>query len=201
MATKTTKSISDFRGALIGGGARPNLFEVQLAALPEGVAGWGGDASNNFPFMCKAAQLPASVIANIDVPFRGRIFKVAGDRTIETWSVTIINDESFRLRNAFEEWMQLIAKLDTNIGATSPEAYMVDADVFQLGRGGAIGEASTSNSGNANAVLKQYKMESIFPTNVAGIDLSYDTGDTIEEFTVEFQVQSFTPIGAGAPND
>ena len=198
MATRTTKSISDFRGALIGGGARPNLFEVQLANLPAGVNGWDG---TNFQYMCKAAQLPASVIANIDVPFRGRIFKVAGDRTIETWSVTIINDEDFKMRNAFEEWMQLIAKLDTNIGATNPEAYMVDADVFQLGRGGAIGEASTSNSGNANAVLKQYKMESIFPTNVAGIDLSYDTGDTIEEFTVEFQVQSFTPIGAGAPND
>ena len=149
--------------------------------------------------MCKAAQLPASVIANIDVPFRGRIFKVAGDRTIETWSVTVINDESFKLRNAFEEWMQLIAKLDNNIGAVNPESYMVNADVYQLGRGSTPG--SKDNTGNANAVLKQYTMESIFPTNVSGIDLSYDTGDTIEEFTVEFQVQSFTQIGAGAPNE
>jgi len=192
MATKTTKSISDFRGALIGGGARPNLFEVQLANLPPGISGWDSDS---FQYMCKAAQLPASVIANIDVPFRGRIFKVAGDRTIETWSVTVINDESFKLRNAFEEWMQLIAKLDTNIGATNPDAYMVDAEVFQLGRGGKQGTQSNSNTGNDSVILKQYKMEGIFPTNVAGIDLSYDTGDTIEEFTVEFQVQSFTPYG------
>ena len=192
MATRTTKSISDFRGALIGGGARPNLFEVQLAALPAGVQGWDG---TNFQYMCKAAQLPASVIANIDVPFRGRIFKVAGDRTIETWSVTVINDEDFKIRNAFEQWMQLIAKLDTNIGATNPDAYMVDAEVFQLGRGGKAGKESKTNTGNNSVILKQYKMEGIFPTNVAGIDLSYDTGDTIEEFTVEFQVQSFTPYG------
>ena len=197
MANRPNKTIADFKSRLVGGGARPNLFEVQIANLPGGIS-WNGDI---FKYMCKAAALPASVIANIDVPFRGRIFKVAGDRTIETWSVTVINDEDFKLRNSFEEWMQLIAKLDTNIGATNPSAYMVDADVFQLGRGGSIGDSSTSNSGNVNAVLKQYKMEGIFPTNVSGIDLSYDTGDTIEEFTVEFQVQSFTPIGAGAPNE
>ena len=95
--------------------------------------------------------------------------------------------------------MQLIAKLDTNIGATSPEAYMVDADVYQLGRG--ADPSSTTSDGNANAVLKRYTMESIFPTNVAGIDLSYDTGDTIEEFTVEFQVQSFTPKSGSGPNE
>ena len=194
-STKQNRTISDFKGSLIGGGARPNLFEVELTTLPGGI-GWD---SSHFSYMCKAATLPASNIANIDVPFRGRIFKVAGDRTIETWSVTVINDESFKLRNAFEEWMQLIAKLDTNIGATSPEAYMVDADVYQLGRG--QDPSSTTNTGEANAVLKQYKMESIFPTSLSAIDLSYDTGDTIEEFTVEFQVQSFTPIAAGAPNE
>ena len=191
MATRANKSISQFKSALVGGGARPNLFEVQIANLPGGIS-WNGDI---FKYMCKAAALPASVIANVDVPFRGRIFKVAGDRTIETWSVTVINDEDFKLRNSFEEWMQLIAKLDTNIGATNPDAYMVDAEVFQLGRGGKIGKESKSNQGNDSAILKQYKMEGLFPTYLSGIDLSYDTGDTIEEFTVEFQVQSFTPFG------
>ena len=191
MATRTNRTISDFKSALVGGGARPNLFEVQLANIPGGIA-WDGDS---FKYMCKAAALPASTIANIDVPFRGRIFKVAGDRTIETWSVTVINDESFEIRNEFENWMQHIAKLDTNIGATNPSSYMVDAEVFQLGRGGKIGKESKSNQGNDSAILKQYKMEGIFPTNLSGIDLSYDTGDTIEEFTVEFQVQSFTPFG------
>ena len=194
MATsRPNKSISDFQKRLVGGGARPNLFEVRLATLPAGI-NWDGDT---FQYMCKAAALPASTIANIDVPFRGRIFKVAGDRTIETWSLTVINDEDFKLRNAFEEWMQLIAKLDTNIGATNPGSYMVDADVYQLGRGS--DPASKKNTGSSNAVLKQYKMEQIFPTSLSAIDLSYDTGDTIEEFTVEIQVQSFTPI-SGGPN-
>ncbi len=194
MATsRTNKSISDFKSALVGGGARPNLFEVELTTLPGGIA-WDAD---NFRYMCKAAALPASTIANIDVPFRGRIFKVAGDRTIETWSVTVINDESFKLRNAFEEWMQLIAKLDNNLGATLPESYMTDASVYQLGRGSTT--SSQDSSGNENAVLKEYKMQGIFPTSLAAIDLSYDTGDTIEEFTVEFQVQSFQPV-SGGPN-
>ena len=191
MATRPNKSISQFKSALVGGGARPNLFEVRLANIPSGIT-WDGD---NFQYMCKAAQLPASVIANIDVPFRGRIFKVAGDRTIENWSITVINDEDFKIRNAFEEWMQLIAKLDNNLGATNPSSYMVDADVYQLGRGGKAGQQSNSSAGEVSAVLKQYKMQGIFPISLAAIDLSYDTGDTIEEFAVEFAVQSFQPVG------
>ena len=129
--TRENKTISQFKSQLIGGGARPNLFEVELTTLPAGIA-WPAD---NFRYMCKAAQLPASVIANIDIPFRGRIFKVAGDRTIEPWSITIINDEDFRIRKAMEEWVDLIAKLENNLGATDPSAYMVNAKVFQLGRG------------------------------------------------------------------
>ena len=192
--TRPNRNIADFKGKLTGGGARPNLFEVQLAKLPTGI-GWDADI---FQFMCKAASLPASTIANIDVPFRGRIFKVAGDRTVDVWSITVINDEDFKLRNAFEEWMDRIAKLDNNLGATQPESYMVDAEVFQLGRGST--KSSTNSDGSANSVLKQYKMQSIFPTSLSAIDLSYDTGDTIEEFTVEFQVQSFEFAGAGGTN-
>ena len=194
MATRPIKSISDFKGQLVGGGARPNLFEVQLANIP-GVANWQGDTATAFTYLCKAAALPASTIANVDVPFRGRIFKVAGDRTIENWSITVINDEDFKIRNAFEEWMQLIAKLDNNLGATNPSSYMVAADVYQLGRGGKAGARSNSSAGEASVVLKQYKMQGIFPISLAAIDLSYDTGDTIEEFAVEFAVQSFNPVG------
>jgi hypothetical protein len=195
MATsRENKTISQFKSALIGGGARPNLFEVELANFPGGIQ-WNAD---NFRFMCKAAQMPAQNIASIDVPFRGRTFKVAGDRTIDTWTVTVINDEGFILRNAFEEWSELIAKLDTNLGATDPSAYMVNAKVFQLGRGSTT--SSQDNSGSSNVVLKQYEFIDIFPTNISAIDLSYDSTDTIEEFTVEFQVQSFSVTGTGAPN-
>ena len=193
-STRENKTISNFKAALIGGGARPNLFEVELTTLPSGIT-WDAD---NFRYMCKAAQLPASNIANIDVPFRGRIFKVAGDRTVDQWSVTVINDENFRLRNAFEEWVNLIANLDTNLGATDPSAYMVNAKVYQLGRGSSPN--SQTNAGNANSVLKEYEFQDIFPTTVSAIDLSYDSTDAIEEFTVDFQVQSFNYVGAGAPN-
>ncbi len=195
MATsRENKSISQFKSALIGGGARPNLFEVELTTLPNDI-NWNAD---NFRFMCKAAALPAQNIAQIDVPFRGRIFKVAGDRTIDTWTVTIINDESFELRNAFEEWSQLIARLDNNIGTTNPSSYMTNAKVFQLGRGSS--KASTNSDGSSNAVLKEYEFVDIFPTTIGEIALSYDTGDTIEEFDVEFQVQSLNITGAGSPN-
>ena len=129
--TRENKTISQFKGALIGGGARPNLFEVELTTLPAGIQ-WNADS---FRYMCKAASLPASNIAAIDVPFRGRIFKVAGDRTFDTWTVTIINDEGFILRTAMEEWMNQISKLENNLGATQPQSYMTNAKVYQLGGG------------------------------------------------------------------
>ena len=197
MATsRANKNISQFKSKLIGGGARPNLFEVELTTLPPNVvADWDADI---FQFMCKAAALPAQNIANIDIPFRGRIFKVAGDRTIDTWTITVINDEDFRFRNAFENWTQQIANLDDNMGTTDPSAYMVNAKVYQLGRGSE--KSSQNNGGTENVVLKEYEFINIFPTNVSAIDLSYDTGDTIEEFTVEFQVQSLRLTGAGNPN-
>ena len=195
MATsRDNKSISQFKSALIGGGARPNLFEVELTTLPAGIS-WDADS---FRYMCKAANLPAQNIAAIDIPFRGRIFKVAGDRTIDTWTVTIINDEGFALRNAMEEWTEQIARLSNNLGATDPNEYMVNAKVFQLGRGSTT--SSKDSSGDSNVVLKEYEFIDIFPTNVSAIDLSYDTGDTIEEFTVEFQVQSINVTGSGEPN-
>ena len=191
MATsRENKTISQFKSALAGGGARPNLFEVELTTLPTAVTSqWDADI---FRSMCKSAALPAQNIAAIDVPFRGRIFKVAGDRTIDVWTVTIINDENFRLRRAFEEWSEQIAKLDNNLGTTDPSAYMVNARVFQLGRGST--PSSQNNAGSSNSVLAEYEFVDIFPTNVSQIDLSYDSSDTIEEFTVEFQVQYWSPL-------
>ena len=195
--TRANRNNSQFKSKLIGGGARPNLFEVELTTLPPNVVSdWDAEV---FSFMCKGANLPAQTIANIDVPFRGRIFKVAGDRTIEPWTITVINDEDFRFRNAFENWTQQIANLDDNLGTTDPSAYMTNAKVYQLGRGSEKSSQS-AGSGDGNVVLKEYEFIDIFPTSVSAIDLSYDTGDTIEEFTVEFQVQSLRLTGAGRPN-
>ena len=194
--TRENRTISDFKSRLVGGGARPNLFEVRMTDLPDFVDDW---PSETFQFMCKAAALPASNIAAIDVPFRGRIFKVAGDRTIDTWTITIINDEDFRIRNAMEAWMNGIAKLSNNLGATNPSAYMRNATVFQLGRG--ANPRSENADGDRNAVLAEYEFIDMFPTNISQIDLSYDSSDIIEEFTVGFQVQSFNLNAAGGPDD
>ena len=180
------RNITDFKAKLLGGAARPNLFEVSIPTFPSaGNIGWDDDT---FSFLCKAAALPASNIAQIDVPFRGRILKVAGDRTFDTWTVTVINDEDFKLRTSFELWMNQMSKLDNNTGATNPSSYMTDAYVYQLGRGQQ--KFSTENTdADSNVPLRTYKFFDIFPTNVSQIDLSYDTSDTIEEYTVEFQVQ------------
>ena len=203
--TRETGSLSAFKGKLIGGGARPNLFKVQLAP-PEGLSVRGNQAFKDFEFLCKAASLPASNIANIDVPFRGRIFKVAGDRTVENWTVTVINDEDFVYRTAFEDWMQRISRLENNVGVTNPNAYMADAEVIQLGKGHTLGQDDVSGKKNNSQVqysdkprvasLARYKFQDIWPVNISAIDLSYENSDQIEEFTVEFAVQSYSTMVA-----
>ena len=200
----TLRTLSKFQSKLQGGGARPNLFEVSIPNLPDAAknstpaATWGSEEQEDFTIMCKGAQLPASTIASIDVPFRGRILKVAGDRTIENWSITVINDENFNIRNAMEAWMNAIARLSNNTGAVNPDSYMTDAYVYQLGRGYSSGRQSTTNSttsdGEKVTPLKSYKFIDIFPVSVSSIDLSYDSSDTIEEFTVDFAVQSFETL-------
>jgi len=189
------RKISDFKSRLSGGGARPNLFEVELA-FPDAVA-IANDVLQKSRFLVKAAALPASTIAPVEIPFRGRILKVAGDRTFDTWQITVINDENFLIRNAFETWMQGISKNSNATGATDPSAYMTYALVHQLGRGADAGQKSTTNSdalsGSLITPLKTYTFFDIFPTTISTIDLSYENTDAIEEYTVEFQVQYWEP--------
>ena len=170
--TSPVRTISDFKSKLTGGGARPNLFEVELA-FPAAVA-VDNDVLQKSRFLVKAAALPASTIASVDIPFRGRILKVAGDRTFETWTITIINDVDFSIRSAFEKWMNSINKMTDATGLTNPVDYQKDAVVKQLDRDG--------------SVLRSYKFWDIFPTNISAIDLNYETTDTIQDFTVEMQV-------------
>ena len=166
------RKISDFKSKLTGGGARPNLFEVELA-FPNAVA-IENDVLQKARFLVKAAALPSSTINPIEIPFRGRILKIAGDRTFETWTITVINDVDFVIRSAFEKWMNVINKLDDATGLQNPDDYQKDAMVHQLDRDGGI--------------LRSYKFWDIFPTNLSAIDMSYETTDTLEEFTVEMQV-------------
>jgi hypothetical protein len=201
MAQIPTRNISQFKSKMIGSGARPNLFEVDVT-FPTGVNlavqgdGTGQFDKENFRFLCKAAALPASTITPIEVPFRGRTLKVSGDRTIDVWTVSVINDENFIHRRAFEAWMQNIAQYGDHSGLTNPNDYMGNAIVYQLGRSPSNTQGNNTTGEDAN-ILAQYRFIDIFPTAISEIGLSYDQSNTIEEFTVEFQVQYWFPERAG----
>jgi len=164
--------VDDFKSKLTGGGARGNLFKVEMS-WPAGV---GSVADTEIgAFLIKGAQLPASVIAPIMIPFRGRQLQIAGDRTFEPWTITVLNDTNFQLRNAFERWMNKINAHNENTGSTNTADYFADAAVYQLDKNGSD--------------LEKYSFRGIWPSNVSTIDMSFDTENTVEEFTVELQVQ------------
>ena len=179
------RKITDFKSKLSGGGARSNLFECELA-FPSAVNVEGlNDILNKARFLVKAANLPASNVAPIEVPFRGRVLKIAGDRTFDTWTITIINDTDFAIRSAFEKWMNTINRVSDNTGTTNPADYQADAFVFQLDRSG--------------ETLRKYKFYDVFPTQVAPIELSYDA-QGIQEFQVELQVLYWEAIKGNGVN-
>ena len=179
------RKITDFKSKLTGGGARSNLFECELA-FPQAVNVEGlNDILNKARFLVKAANLPASNVAPIEVPFRGRVLKIAGDRTFDTWTITVINDTDFAIRSAFEKWMNTINRVSDNTGTTNPADYQADAFVFQLDRSG--------------ETLRKYKFYDVFPTQVAPIELSYDA-QGILEFQVELQVLYWEAIKGNGAN-
>jgi len=176
------RKITDFKSKLTGGGARSNLFEVVLnfpALAPAST-----EVLDKSRFLVKAANLPASNISDITVPFRGRILHVAGDRTFDSWTVTIINDTDFSIRSAFEKWMNAINRVSDNTGSTDPASYQADAFVHQLDRNG--------------DTLRSYHFYDLFPTNISPINLSYDT-EGIQEFTVEMQVHWWEAVKGRGP--
>ena len=195
----TTKTLRDFKSKLAGGGARPNLFEASINSFPTAIhEAWDNSSEAEggaFKFLCKSTALPASNLGSIEIPFRGRTLKVAGDRTFDDWTVTIINDEDFRLRTAFERWSNVMSQLDDATGVTNPTSYMTDAFIQQLGRGPEVG-AATNNGGNSS-ILRSYKFFDVFPVTVGEIALSYDTTDALEEFDVTFRYQYFTVGSSG----
>ena len=189
------RTIDKFKSRISGGIARPNLFEVVLAT-PDGVVDTDvNDFGVKSRFLVKAAALPASNIAPISVPFRGRTLKIAGDRTFDEWTVTVINDTDFAIRSSMERWMNSIAKVSDNSGLTNPEDYIKDLKIYQLGR--AEVAQNTQASETDMPILRTYKFHGCFPTNVSQLDLSYDQADALEEFTVTFQVQWWEADGNG----
>lgn len=163
-------SLLEFRSNMLGGGARPNQFKVELT-LP-GIARNASEAGRKAQFLCKATSLPGSSLGVAPVAYRGRVLPLAGERRFDPWSVTIYNDTDFTIRNAFESWSDQINNLEFNTGVTNPIAYTTDMQVHQLGRNG--------------DVLKSYKFVAAFPTEITPIQLDYGMNDVVEEFSVNF---------------
>ena len=183
------RSIDSFKSRLVQGGARPNLFEVEMD-FPSGVGIFDEEIENTrHRMMIKGAQLPASNIAEVVVPFRGRQLKVAGDRRFDPWTITVINDGDFKLREAFERWSNFIIKVSDGSGTINPSDYFADWIVNQLGRASTDLNTRGEDSGATLPVLRRYQMHGCWPSQVTPIELSYDTADVIEEFQVTLQVQ------------
>ena len=183
------RTIVDFRSKLTGGGARSNLFEVSI----EYPTNMGLDTSSDGAkatgeFLIKAAEIPASNLGNIPVPFRGRVLPVAGDRTFDPWTVTVINDEFFTVRDSIEKWSKFINDIQTSQGEVNPENYQTSAIVKQLSRDGG------NNPGDID-VLREYRFEGIYPNVVSSIPLDYGATDQIEEFQETFNYFFYSVTG------
>jgi hypothetical protein len=176
-------NVNQFRSQMVGDGARPNLFEV---SMPFPAFAFPGDASRKLTFMCRASALPGATIGAVTVPYFGRELKFAGNRTFADWTFTIINDEDFVIRNAFERWMAGINSHLLNLRnpvALNPGTYTVDGKVTQYGK-----------TGNK---LKEYRIVGSFPTDVSPIDVDWGSNDVMEEFSVTLAYQWWDSIGNG----
>ena len=168
--------VDDFKSKLRGGGARPNLFKATI-----NFPGYANGDPELTSFLCETAQLPGSTMGTIIVPFRGRQLKMAGDRTFDVWTVNIINDTDFAVRNSLERWMNGINDTAENTGVSSPAEYQADLFVDQLDRD--------------DTVLKSYIFRNAYPLTAAQIDVAADTTNTIEEFEVTWRYQHFEASG------
>jgi len=167
-------NINDFKSRLRGGGSRANQFKVTLP-FP-GYAAVGGETSD-LAFLCKATAIPGQTVGNVPIDFRGRKLNIAGDRTFEPWTITVLNDTDFKLYRAFERWMNGMNNMTDNEGLTNPVEYQVDIFVDHLDRNG--------------AALKKYTLRGAFPTSLDDIALSYSTNNAVEEFGCSLTYQYF----------
>jgi hypothetical protein len=171
-------NIGDIRGALKGGGTRPSLFQVTITNKVNTIA------DSITPFLVNATTIPASNLSNIPIPYFGRYIKVAGTRTFSPWTVTVMNDEDFLIRNAMEQWTNTINGLTSNLngfGTPSPNDYKSQATVIQYGKNGDI--------------LREYSFSGIFPTSVSDMALDWSQGNSIQQFNVTFEYDYYNVTG------
>ena len=169
----------------IKGAVRPNLFQVNHDFPSAGGLNVNKELAT---FLCKSAALPASTVGTVELPFRGRVIKVPGDRTFESWTATFYMDDAFQLRGAYEKWIELTNTVDANTASVPMESVLQDIDVTQMDKFGGSAEKFKD--------IRQYKLVKGFPVSVSQVSLAYDNNDSYEEFDVEFAYQYFeTSIG------
>ena len=178
MATNEFFSIDTFREKL-NGGSKANLFQI-LIEPDETITGVDLD---NVPILCKSGAIPAFTLGVIEVPFRGRRIKIPGDRTYADWTATFINDDNQDIRKSFDNWLNTIVNVDGEQALRDgTDSYRCTITISQLKPDG--------------SVARKYKLFDAFPTDVSAIDLSYDTTDAVQEFTVTFQYH-YLDVGVG----
>ena len=155
----------------LGYGVRPNLFEVELT-FPS-ISGISSDLQEKFTFLCKAASQPQSNIGKIEIPYQGRVLPIPGDRgAFEDYTVTVLNDAKYDLRNAFETWHNAMNQMEENTPKEDYDNLTVEMKFHQLDR--------------KKNKIKTYTFVSAWPVNVGNIESSSETNDSIEEFQVTF---------------
>ena len=208
-------SINDFKNRITTG-VRPNLFSISIPDITGAPITPGAPNSNtlNTPgapnsttlntlfgasseiitLLCKSAVLPSSSQGVAEVPFRGRVLKLPGDRTYDAWTATFYNDADFSIRSLFEGWINLINKGDANIGQINPNQIFRNIQVNQLKKiiNDSPNTETTSATKTPEDIIRTYTLNGAFPTSVSAITLGYDQNDQIEEFDVEFQYQYFS---------
>lgn len=203
MAQIQTSRIADFLGR-VGQGVKPNMFQVEFDFPDLLQLDNKEDAKQITNLLCKSAALPGSSLGTIEVPFRGRTVKIAGDRTFDSWNPTFIVDKDMQSRAAMESWMEAINGHAGNtadlLQPNSSAGYTTQLLVHQLEKGADPGETNGTDADKAK-IIRTYKLWYAFPTSVSTIDLAYDSNDQIEEFSVEFQYSYWTTVSGGRSID
>ena len=187
-------NLSTFKSR-IGYGLRPNLFKVTVPT-GDSIGGFEGtgELNESFSFLCRSAGLPAASIGTVEVPFRGRVIKLPGDRTFESWTVTIFADENLQIRGYFEKWLDKLNEHQSGAGYTENYYRTLTVDQYKRGTGNTN---DSSNLDEPHNIIRSYDFINAFPTNISQIDLSYDNNNSIAEYTVEFQYDWWVARGSG----
>tara|TARA_Y100001938_G_C8026958_1_gene398547 strand:- start:420 stop:986 length:567 start_codon:yes stop_codon:yes gene_type:complete len=173
-------NVSTFASQVQKGGSRPHLFEVTGNIG----SGTGTDLEKQTSFLIKAAQLPASSLGIIEVPYRGRKVKIPGDRTFAEWTITVISDGDFRIREAFEKWSGAINEHVDNTSDDIQHRPVSASDVYQ--------DWHISQLDRAENVIRTYDFTGCWPSEIGAMEVNYETTDTIHEFTVTLQYTYWT---------